>query len=300
MTGNSSCPDCGTILRIRDRTFVGRRVSCPECKTPLKIESFDDDAGFAIRKLQPAELKHVSRRRKNQVEISSSAKPPQATFVTWLSRTLSSPLTAACLLLAGMVAFFAVLMFNPKLRIFTVRTTPVQVIPEGVPIEVETPPEPIPLVTPAPVEPAFAELTVSSFIDDSESLSALEPANLDQPILWPPVPSGSEPVIPPTATPPKPLAIDVVGKMAQKLVSYKQPKISRRHLIEALSEYLGAPIFYDADELGTVQLEEQVSFELKNTTVGDIIKAVADEAGWQIKVEPTGLRLIQKTPAIDP
>lgn len=298
MTGSSSCPDCGTILRIRDRTFVGRRVSCPECKTPLRIESFDEDAGFSIRKLQPEELKSVGRgkiqNRPKQLQV-----PAETKIGARLSRLLSSPLTAACLLSVGMIALFVVLRFNPRLRLFSTRTTTTRVIPES-PSEPVPPTAPPALDRPEPQTVVTADPVVSQTIDDGESLSALEPANTDGPLAWPPVQMPREQETPPAPPPAAPVVIDVVGKMGQKLVSYKQPKVSRRHLIEALSEYLGAPIRYDADELGTDRLEEQVAFELKNTTVGDVIKTVADEARWQVEIETTGLRLQQKKPTPDP
>ncbi|WP_083842993.1 hypothetical protein [Schlesneria paludicola] len=299
MTGSSSCPDCGTILRIRDRSFVGRRVSCPECKTPLRIESFDEDAGFSIRKLKPEELKNVGRGRKPQGHPQPPQKSPQITVGARFARILSSPLTAACLLLIGMIAFFIVLRFKPKLRLFSPRTTPVRVIPES-PSETITPMAPRDFDDPEPLASAGTDPVVSQFIDDSESLSALEPANTDGPLIWPPQQTTPEQTNPSVTPTPAPVVIDVVGKMAQKLVSYKQPKVSRRHLIEALSEYLGAPIRYDADELGTDQLEAHVSFELKNTTVGDVIRAVAQEASWQIEIETTGLRLRPKRPMLEP
>ena len=47
--GHCSCPDCGTTLRIRDRTFVGRTVQCPECDVSLVIE-LDRDETLTARK----------------------------------------------------------------------------------------------------------------------------------------------------------------------------------------------------------------------------------------------------------
>ena len=120
--------------------------------------------------------------------------------------------------------------------------------------------------------------------------------NVDGPLPWSPNPNGIDIVSEPPALPrPPPAKIDVEGKLRQKLVSYKQTKpVSRRELIEAMQEHVGAPIRYDNDELGAVNLDKPVTFELANTTVGGVIKTIADAAGWEINIEATGLRLSRK------
>ena len=54
------------------------------------------------------------------------------------------------------------------------------------------------------------------------------------------------------------------------------------------------PIRYDNEDLGNVDLEKTVTFELENTTIGGVINSVADAAGWEMIVEATGLRLKRK------
>ena len=88
--------------------------------------------------------------------------------------------------------------------------------------------------------------------------------------------------------------------MAQKLLSYRQPKVSRRKLIVALQEQLGAPIRYDANDLGSGELDQSVAFELENTSVGDVIRHVASTANWQVIVESTGIRLTKFNSAPNP
>lgn len=35
--GQCACPECGTALRVRDRSFVGREIPCPDCQTTILI-----------------------------------------------------------------------------------------------------------------------------------------------------------------------------------------------------------------------------------------------------------------------
>jgi len=60
-----------------------------------------------------------------------------------------------------------------------------------------------------------------------------------------------------------------------------------------MEEHLGVPIFYDRDELGSERLDQTITFELENTTLGGVIRKIAESTGWQIQVEEKGLRLIR-------
>ena len=302
MAGRSSCPQCGTILRIRDRSFVGRRVNCPECKTSLRIEATDRDDEFITRRIAPvdrpsAEVESAgaaptgplsaksSSRRSNVNQTGVAVMAP--TKGAAVQRLLHSPLTVAWLLAIAVVSCVAVLALGPRFRFSAAR--PIVSRPVSLPpVEPVRTPDPVvepPEDTSVPPEP---QISVSAIIDDSDSLSALEPVNVEGPLPWPPVAVTSQPTEPP---PPK---IDVAAKLAQELTSYKQPKVSRRFLLEALQEQLGAQIRYDAEELGAADLDGNVSFELENTTIGEVIQTVVDAAGWQMEIEPTGLRLTRK------
>ena len=127
MSGRSSCPECGTILRIRDRTFVGRRVSCPECKTTLRIESEDDRGGFVTRQLTAGELAAIeqSHRAANAAKGSPNkvllSPPPARSFI---GRLIDSPLTAAWMLAIAVSSLIAVLALAPKSRFTAARPVP--------------------------------------------------------------------------------------------------------------------------------------------------------------------------------
>jgi len=126
------------------------------------------------------------------------------------------------------------------------------------------------------------------------AISALEPANLDAPLPWPVRSALNDVTVGPAVTR-LPVTVDVDRKLTQRILSYKQHEpVSRRILMEALQEQLGAAIRYDNEDLGTAELETTVTFELENTTVGGVIKSVADAAGWEMIVEAPGLRLKRK------
>lgn len=56
------CPHCSILLRIRDRTFVGKRVDCPECREPIRIVA-DGPKGLAVLKEQQPPTNESPMRR---------------------------------------------------------------------------------------------------------------------------------------------------------------------------------------------------------------------------------------------
>lgn len=296
MHGRSTCPECGTILRIRDRSFVGRKVNCPECKAKLRIEATEHDEEFVFRRMTTEEL--VALEKKNpstKTQRGKSSPAPPEPKRLWVTRFINSPLTATWLVLIAISSLFAVLALKPKFRFAanptSSNTTAAQ---NGEPAPSATDHADnsvidVPLVTIAKgaAEPvAIAE----------PAISALEPANTDGPLAWSPIIEIKDEVpedVPVNTPPPK---IDVEAKLAQKIRLYKQPRVSRKVLIDALQEQIGVPILYDVDELGHDSLDDKVAFELENTTLGNVIQSVSDAAGWQVQIEDTGLRLTLKEP----
>lgn len=289
MTGRSSCPECGTILRIRDRSFVGRRVNCPECKTTLRIETANDDGSYAMRRLTESEIVHSSSSipaPSANVDGTQLPRPVRSVVSKWIN----SPLTAAWLLAIAAMALIAVLTLSPKIRRAAPRSSSV---PIETPASTESTPAPE-VATEVQPQPSTKPEVVPQEQpagDVSVSVSALEPANIDGPLPWPPVPIPSAPQ--------RPQKIDMESKMtAVRYPLYKQSKpIRRRDLLDSLQEQLGAKIYYDNDDLGAAGLDSTVTFELQNSTVGDVIKSVADGANWDLSIEDTGLRLTRKQPA---
>jgi hypothetical protein len=303
MSGRSSCPDCGTILRIRDRTFVGRQVNCPECKTALRIESAKNDGDFLMRRLTRDEITQIRHRTDSASRIvGDKIRIPAAEPRPFFRQLVASPLTAAWLLAFAIVSLIAVLALSPKLRFTSGRPASIRSAPET---PVEKPPETDagpgrPDETPRPDEALAATPR-----GDQASASAMEPANLDAPLPLPPGPPAGianiplpEPVVP---APPPPPKVDVDAALSQKLVSFKQAKpVSRRELLELLQELLGIPVRYESTDLGISELDKKVTLELENPTVGQILKRVTEAAEWTIEVEATGVRIRRSPPAPAP
>jgi len=297
MPGSCSCPHCGTILRIRDRTFVGRRVSCPECKTALRISNQNEHGDFVARKLTPDELAASDHSGRGKSAPPDKILVPTPRARSFIGKLIDSPLTAAWLLAVAISALVAVLVLAPKHR-FAARPSPAV---NGKDVSIETLKDKIPenLQAVEPILDTTVVVQTSGTSTESDqvtiSVSALEPANIDGPLLSLPVINSPEikQEQPAVVLPPPPPRKDVKKNMVFEFEEYKQTKpISRRDLIETLREHLDAPIEYDKDELGADELDKKITFEFdKKISLGDVIKAVTEPAGWQIEIEPTGLRI---------
>ena len=201
----------------------------------------------------------------------------------------------------GISAFVAVLVLAPKHR-FAARPAPVTNAKETVvePPHDETPEKDLPaepVADPSIIVQTAGTTTESEHI--SVSVSALEPANLDGPL--PHLPTVNSPDVsqdlPPTVLPPPPPKKDIKKNLEFEFEEYKQTKpVSRRELIvTTLHELLDAPIEFDSDELGADELDKKITFEFdKPISLGDVIKAVTEPAGWKMEIEPTGLRIRRK------
>ena len=112
--GHCSCPDCGTTLRIRDRTFVGRTVPCPECRASLVIE-LDRDETLTARK-PPRDKAAKSATATARTPAAVKAGPPVPTWADGLRRVIGSPLALAWALALAVTALVVVAMLRPAVR----------------------------------------------------------------------------------------------------------------------------------------------------------------------------------------
>jgi len=303
--GHCSCPDCGTTLRIRDRTFVGRQVQCPECNVSLVIE-LDRDEILTARK--PPHGKAAKSVAPSHASAVTNAGPLVPTRVDRLRRAIGSPLVLAWALALAVTALVVVAMLRPTVR-FRSPGSSVQsraavnnsVTPEETQPEHDASQPPLPKL-PSPNDPPAAPMA-----------DATTPANVPEPLPTNPPPSpqpGAGPVVKPIETvvvkpappappvPPPMPKIDFDAVLKQKLLSFDQSKpVSRRELIELMEEMLGAPIRYDVAELGEKNLDKQVTFKSENTTLGGVLKSILDPAGWEFVTEETQLRIRPKTTA---
>ena len=296
--GQCSCPDCGTTLRVRDRSFVGRQIECPDCHVKLVIKL--DDERNLVAEQPKAEPTQASARR-----LAVPAAKVGSVLGAKLHGILYSPLTLAWALAIGITAFAAILMLRPSVRFQTPpkdnsrpiadvaptdgpaskgnnpKTQPVEAAPEkNSPTQVVVDPPAVPndsivegTGTPGPELPPADVPSVEKPID-TVGPPAAKPAAIPQPVV------------------PVPVKIDVEERLKQRLGGYVTGRpVSRQRLIEELEEMLGTPIRYDREELGEKNLERSVSINLNSTTVGGILKALLDSAGWDFVIEENGIRL---------
>ena len=306
--GHCSCPDCGTTLRIRDRSFVGRVVPCPECHTALLIE-LDHNQHVAARK--PPLDKSAAALRTSSTSIPVlptvvvETSSPRRTFGRWrtaLGRISRSPLAMAWALALAMTALVVVAMTRPAVRfrsgpqIQPSRTIPPETSSDdpSKPDAASTdspPPDSVPHISPTTESPLQIELPLAA-------ADALHPANA--PALSPE--STTAIVSPPVAVaPPNPVPAAVIATpkidfellLNQRFTSFEQAvPVSRRALLEFLEELLGGPIQFNADELGEQNLNKLVTVrKLENTTVSKILKTVLDPAGWDFVTDDVTLHI---------
>lgn len=288
--GQCSCPDCGTILRIRDRSFIGREIECPECQTKLVIR-LDGERELI------AERPKVEKTQKRRPVAQPNVKKAGPTLGSKLAGMMQSPLVLAWALGIGTTAFIAIMMLRPNVRFRKPAKDLVAQAP--MPTEAQKPDEPNPET---PGEVPDKAPTVSEDLPkspesppDGEIPPPQPPVSVD-PVVEKPI----TPIVTPEVTPevkPKPtpvvVKLDVEAMLGQRLKSFEtpaQPK-SRREIIELLEELLGAPIRYAPDELGEKNLDRSISIDLENTTVGGVLKVLLDSAGWEYIVEDNGLRI---------
>lgn len=304
--GHCSCPDCGTTLRIRDRTFVGRQVQCPECHVALLIE-LDRDETLTARK-PPIDKSLKSARAAASQSAVMSDEPRAPTWIDALRRAIGSPLVMAWALGLAVTALVVVAMLRPAVRFRSPGSSvrPQTAIDSPVTPE-QTQPELDANQHPSPELPSPSDPPAVPMVD------ATTPANVPEPLPANPLPAqqpGADPAVKPIVAdavkptlpappvPPPRSKIDFDTALKQRLLSFDQPKpVSRRDLIELMEEMLGAPIRYDAVELGEKNLDKQVTFKVENTTLGGVLKSILDPAGWEFVTEETQLRIRPKTTA---
>jgi hypothetical protein len=210
-----------------------------------------------------------------------------------IGRLIYSPLTAAWLLAIAASTLIAVLTLGPKFRFAPARSNQIPAQLEITPESPNPKPDESDVVASKPEDPPV-QVVPPTVEAEFITVSALEPANMSGPLPWPPPAVVKEEPVKPV------VKIDIPAKMAQKIYRYYQPKVRRRELLDVLEEQLGAPIRYDEDELGTGSLDETVIIDLSNTTIGDVIKTVADAADWELVIEDTGIRLKPRQNSVAP
>jgi hypothetical protein len=291
--GQCSCPDCGTTLRVRDRSFIGRLIDCPECQVRLVIK-LDDESNLVA---EPPK-REVEPHSPLVQRLAIPAARIRSAWGTKLAEFAHSPLVLAWALAIGVTTFAAILMLRPTVRFRTSSR-------DSSPSKEVTPQDHSPVVDdnqsspPSNIEPGetIPSVTMPDPGTSVEQTPASDPPERPAAV----VPSAEtpdnaeavaiQPAAPPTPVP-APVKVDVEALLAQRLQKFEtsQP-VTRKQIIELLEEMLGAPIQYDPEELGDKELERRISIDLETTTVGGVLKALTDAANWEFIVEGNGIRL---------
>ncbi|MCX7392704.1 MAG: hypothetical protein NTW75_01105 [Planctomycetales bacterium] len=302
-----SCPECNTILRIRDRTFVGRQVKCPECGVVLVVKRHDHgqlvvgvpetDALKDLRKPLAIQIRAFF-----QGDHAASSRQSAIFF-----QRLVSPMVISWALAAAVVILVVAIVFRPSVRVRSTVPPAISMEPPAASSSVSGENIDLDRVGPRSTQDSPQVIVAPSAdgLDVENVVDGLTPANVPEgfeasPHLSPEASNFDEdPSLPLTAEkiieslPQKTSTIDFVVNLNQPLLSFEQPKpVSRRELIDLLEELLGAPIKYDVDQLGKFNLEKLVTINaMENTTVGSVITAVLHDAGWKFHLQPTHLEI---------
>ncbi len=300
--GQCSCPECGTTLRVRDRSFVGRVIDCPDCRVKLTI-TLDDARSLVAERAKAEPVPKPAPRWKSPGSGFGS------TLRDKIGGIAQSPLALAWALAIGLTAFAAILMLRPAVRFRTPTSTGEQSpsLAVATPADGQTSPENKPKYDapdPLPQEsPSQAVANLNQTPNESvagTTIPEITPAPI--PSVPPDMTPADKPhkvvtvpaVTPDTNPKPAPVAvkIDVDALLKQRFqkIETNRPQ-SRLQMIELVEELLGAPIRYDRDELGEKNLERTISINLETTTLGGVLKIIVESAGWEYVVEDTGLRL---------
>jgi len=88
--------------------------------------------------------------------------------------------------------------------------------------------------------------------------------------------------------------VDVEAALKQRIRSFRQVRaIPFRQLLLQVEEMAGIPIRLDEDQLGAAatKLDQPVSLESENTTVGDLLQALLRKIGLAYEIEADGIRI---------
>lgn len=160
-----SCPACHAVLRVRDRSWVGREIDCPECKTRLAMLGFSTQ-GWDVRLAADLQVKTPAVTITPAVVLAPLAGSQRS-----LSRGLGwfgdRPIIVAwlsALLVAGVAVAVVVLQSRPAA---------VTVVPDIVaPPDLE--------IAPEPDEPVVTEVTEPPAADRLRRLHARVTNYVDQ------------------------------------------------------------------------------------------------------------------------
>lgn len=295
--GQCSCLECGTVLRVRDRSFVGRVIACPDCGTELLITQNDN------REL----VAQVPQRTANATAAArATTSPVRPRLRSHIEALVRSPLVLAWLLAAALTAFIAIQLLRPAVT-FRPPPTPGPPIPlrSSASASTETPATPSPAaVDPSTPADASAEPRRVPPAESGVAMTTTPAAVPETPMTEPAVPpapaavpeAGPKPAPAPPRDPAPPLpARNIAESLQLNLVTFRTDRPNpRKTLLIQVGELAGVPIRYSVEELGAAELERAISLDLKETTVEGVLKAIAEPAGWRFELQGDAIHLSRR------
>ena len=266
------CPHCSARLRVRDRTWIGRTLDCPDCQRTLTVEVSDADKVVG----RPLPLAKVAAK---SVPRDRARKDRWTSFTTqckqWLSKPLSI-LTALALAVVGLVMLMV--LWSP-----TAPPNRQRRVREPAPIAIASHEENTDVLQPV-AQPDPNPLPVA---EPKEPEPNAEPPGKPQ---GPVVPAESQmPIIPELADDVPP--IDIPKILNQAIIRYSQPRpVEAVVLLQQMEELIGLPI--ETTAIPPDRLKRPVTIELEATTLGDILKKIANSVGAEPRVERNRLKLV--------
>jgi len=184
----------------------------------------------------------------------------------------------------GSVDRMSVLMADGSVREMSASTDPrimrrLAAMADGLPLDPKVPGEPGDHSRPRPIAPPT--LVKAS----PEKIVARSPAVASRPAPAAPAPVG--------AAPQKP-TVDIAAGLRQRILRFEQPRpAALRDVLAILEEMVSVPIRGDQRDIPDLDdlLQTPVTFDLQNTTVGDVLKAVLAKAKLSYEVEADSIRL---------
>jgi len=281
--GQCCCLECGTILRVRDASFVGRVIECPDCRTALLLQ-WNEARELVVER--PAVPPGDQRPRFVRTQVNAPA--------AWsrLADWARSPLVVAWLLGTALTTLIAIQLLRPTRW---TRQSPADAsvastqseLPSVDPIPDPQPPAP-------PVGPEQVSVEVPAQAVESPPVPDTPVTHVEippSPAVAPEPGPKPEPAPAPANVPAVPRR-DIAGMLQQRLRRFRTDRsLSRLALLQQVEELLDAPVSYDIAELGAVELERSIHLDQEQTTVERILKAIVESADWAYEIEDQGIRI---------
>jgi len=321
-----ACPWCSTPLRVKDRALVGRVFHCPDCRASIQVVDAGTE-GLSIRRAGLAATEEASTKVRAPSRETKAARRPQAESPSGKDREIAARFHAGKrqwssiaakgvhwvgmlrdpLVLSWTVAgvFTLVMLFvikpwgrgAPAVSKVTLSSPDTSIVEQSKPpVPADNMPPPVGAVL-LPPENVETEPIVPPLVEERERRPAVVAARPQLPVVAMQPVSIELEASPGTST--KPPEVDVAALLEQPIRRYELTKaVPLSDLLPELKELAAVPIHADvAANPGLADhLARRVSLQLDDTTVGEILRAFAEQAGLDLEIQPDGVHLRVKSP----